>query len=258
MPEGDTIHYAANRIRPVLLGRRPDAVRTPHPRFGQDRWPERLADREITSVDAHGKHLFLRFEDELTLHSHLRMTGSWGVHEPGRRWKRHPRRAWLVLSAHGTDVVQFDGPVLELMTESRTRFDHRLTALGPDIIRDDWDEDAFIARLRRDDPTRGIGDALLDQRILAGIGNMWKVEGCFLAAIDPWRAAADVSDDEARAIVREVRPRMQESAQTGMQHRFKQIYGRAGRPCPRCGTRLRSRGQGDDNRITFWCEGCQR
>jgi endonuclease-8 len=257
VPEGDTIHYAANRIRPVLEGVAPEAVRTPHPRFGADRWPERLAGRVVTSVDAHGKHLFLRFEEELTLHSHLRMSGSWGVHAHGRRWKRNPRRAWLVLSTPGHDVVQFDGPLLELMTESRTRFDRRLNLLGPDIIRDDWDEEKFLRRLREDDPTRGIADALLDQRILAGIGNLWKVEGCWLARVDPWRRTGDVSDEEARRIVAEVQPRMRESARTGMQINYKVIYGKSGRPCPRCGTTLRARGQGDDNRTTFWCPGCQ-
>jgi endonuclease-8 len=106
VPEGDTIHYAANRIRPVLEEVAPEAVRTPHHRFGADR----LGGRTVTSVDAHGKHLFLRFEEELTLHSHLRMTDSWGSTPNGRLWKRNPRRAWLVLETLRIDVVQFDGP----------------------------------------------------------------------------------------------------------------------------------------------------
>ena len=117
MPEGDTIAWHANRIRPVLEGRIPDEIRTPQPRHGRDRWPERLGGREITRVDTHGKHLFLRFDGGLTLHSHLRMTGSWGVYRPGRRWGRSPRRAWLVLRVGEVEVVEFDGPVLELMTD---------------------------------------------------------------------------------------------------------------------------------------------
>ena len=96
MPEGDTIHYAANRIRPILEGHVPDELLTPHPRFRADRWPERLEGRAVRSVDAHGKHLFLRFEGDLTIHSHLRMTGSWGTYLRGERWRRAPRRAWLV------------------------------------------------------------------------------------------------------------------------------------------------------------------
>jgi endonuclease-8 len=259
MPEGDTIHYAANRIRPVLLGEIPEELETPHRRFAMDRWPERLAEREVVAVDAHGKHLFLRFEGDLTIHSHLRMTGSWRVHRVGDRWARSPRRAWLRMRARGHDVIQFDGPVLELMTESRTRFDRRIAALGPDIIKEDFDEAVYLRRLREDDPTRPFGDALLDQRILAGIGNLWKVEGCFSAGISPWRRTGQVTDDEALEVVRLVRPRMQESARKGTQSRFKQIYGTAGRTCPRCGeAKIQQRGQWDDNRPTYWCPACQR
>jgi endonuclease-8 len=258
VPEGDTIHYAANRIRPVLEGRVPDEVRAPHPRHRMDRWPERLHGRAVRGVHAHGKHLFLRFDGDLTLHSHLRMTGAWAVYPEGRRWRRSPRRAWLVLKALDHEVVQFDGPVLELMTEPRTRFDQRLAALGPDILAPEFDASAFLRRLRRDDPTRGIADALLDQRNLAGIGNLWKVEGCWMAEIDPWRPLGDVSDEEALRIVECTRPKMQESAGNGDQSKHRRIYGRRGLRCPRCEGRIRARGQGDDNRITYWCEGCQR
>lgn len=257
MPEGDTIHHAANRIRPVLEGQVPDAIETPHPRFGADRWPERLGGQAVESITAHGKHLFLRFEEGLTIHSHLRMTGAWGVHPEGRRWKRSPRRAWLVLRRADTAVVQFDGPVLELITETRRRFDRRLALLGPDILAPELDEAGYLRRLRADDPTRPIGDALLDQRIVAGIGNLWKAEACFGTRVDPWRPAAKVTDDEALELVRWARPRMQESAETGRQDRFRAIYGRDGRPCPRCGAIVRQRGQGDDNRLTYWCPGCQ-
>ena len=258
MPEGDTIHYAASRIRPVLEGQVPDELRTPHPRFARDRWPERLGGRAVRAVEARGKHLLLRFEGDLTLHSHLRMTGSWRVLPEGARWPRSPRRAWLVIRRGDRVVVQFDGPVLLLMTDGRSRFDQRLAGLGPDIVGTDWDERRFLRRLRDDDPTRPIGDALLDQRTLAGIGNLWKVEGCFLAGVDPWRPVQRVSDDEALAIVRACRPRMQQSARDGVQDRFKVIYGRAGRPCPRCGTPIAQRPQGLDNRLTYWCPGCQR
>jgi endonuclease-8 len=257
VPEGDTIHYAAHRMRPVLVGGVPEEVRTPHPRLAGDRWPERLAGRAVTAIDAHGKHLFIRFEGELTLHSHLRMTGVWATYGEGRRWGRSPRRAWLVLRARAHEVVQFDGPVLELMTESRTRFDRRLAALGPDILGETLDVDAVLRRLRSDDPTRPIGDALLDQRTVAGIGNLWKCEGCFLAGVDPWRPAGEVGDDEVKAILAETRPLMQRSATAGHATRPAGVYGKAGRACPRCATRIRRRGQWDDNRPTYWCPGCQ-
>ena len=258
MPEGDTIHYAANRMRPLLEGRVPEEVLTPHRRHGLDRWPQRLAGRAVRSVDAHGKHLFLRFEGELTLHSHLRMTGAWAVYEHGRRWGRSPRRAWLVLRTPSHDVVQFDGPVLELMTESRTRFDQRLAALGPDVLADELDRHGYLRRLRADDPGRPIGDAVLDQGTISGIGNLWRAEACWDAAVDPWRPLRDVSDDEALAVVEAARARMQPAAARGHQDRDHRVYGRAGLPCRRCGGRIRARGQGDDNRRTFWCPGCQR
>jgi endonuclease VIII len=259
VPEGDTIRHAVNRMRPVLEGAVPDEVLAPQSRHAMDRWPQRLAGRAVRTVDAHGKHLFIRFEGDLTLHSHLRMTGAGGVHERGRRWRRSPRRAWLVLRTSTHDVVEFDGPVLELMTDSRTRFDQRLAALGPDLLAEPrFDSDRFLRHLREDDPTRGIGDAILDQRLVAGIGNVWKAEACREAGIDPWRPVGRVSDAEALAVVEAARPRMQESARTGDHGGGRRVFDRAGLPCPRCGERIRARGQGDDNRTTYWCPRCQR
>ena len=257
MPEGDTIHHAANRIRPILAGHVPDELATPHPRFGRDRWPERLAGRAVTAVDAHGKHLFIRFEGGLAIHSHLRMTGSWRMRDAS---EPPPPRAWLALRRGERRAIQVGGPVLELLTAARERLDPRLTQLGPDILAPVLDERAFLRRLRDDDPTRPIGEALLDQRTIAGIGNIWKAEGCFAAGVDPWRRSGDVSDEEALAIVRATRPRMQESAREGMSERLQAVYGRAGAACPRCGraATIQARRQGDDGRVTYWCPSCQR
>ncbi len=258
MPEGDTIHNAARRMRAVLLDRVPEEIRTPHPRHGAERWPERLAGRAVRAVDAHGKHLFVRFDGELTLHSHLRMTGAWGVHRDGARWKRAARRAWLVIRCGEWSVVEFDGPVLELMRESRTRFDRRLASLGPDVIGERFDAHAFLERLRAQERTRAIGDALLDQRVVAGIGNVWKSEACFAAGVSPWRALERVREEEAIAIVEFAHERMTRSAALdGFSARPRAVYKRAGLPCKRCGTPIRSHGQGDDNRTTYWCPGCQ-
>jgi endonuclease VIII len=257
MPEGDTIHFAARRMRAALVGSPIVEIETPQRRHAMDRWPERLEGRAVRSVDAHGKHLFIRFEGDLTLHSHLRMTGWWGVYARGRRWSRSRRRAWLVIRTAEHDVVEFDGPVLELMTESRSRFDRRLAALGPDVLADELDERAVLARLRQDDQSRGVGEALLDQRNLAGVGNVWKSEGCFRVGLDPWRPLGRVADDEALAVVREIRERMQASVEGGGHPRDLQVYERAGRPCPRCSEPLQARGQGDDNRTTYWCPACQ-
>jgi endonuclease VIII len=234
----------------------PDELATPHPRFARDRWEERLGGRAVTAVDAHGKHLFVHFEGGLAIHSHLRMTGSWRV--LGGDAPR-PRTTWLAMRRGDRAVLQLNGPVLELMTESRLRFDRRLAQLGPDILAPDFDYARFLRRLREDDPTRPIGDTLLRQQVVAGIGNLWKVEGCFAAGVDPWRPAGSVTDAEAVRIIEHTRPRMQRAAADGHQARWRRIYGRTGRPCPRCGpsSTIRQRGQGDDNRTTFWCPACQ-
>src|SRR4051812_22605136 len=196
MPEGDSIHRAARRVGAALVGSEIRSIEMPQPRHSRDRWAERLTGRDVHSVDAHGKHLFLRFDGDLTLHSHLRMGGAWGVYPRGGRWRRGAYRAWLVIRTAEHEVVQFDGPVLELMTDGRSRFDRRLAQLGPDVLAPEFDERAFIRRLRDDDPTRALGDALIDQRNVAGMGNIWKSEGCFAAGVDPWRSLRDVPDAE--------------------------------------------------------------
>src|SRR3954471_9924647 len=216
VPEGDTIHAAARRIGEALVGKEILGIETPQPRHAPDRWPQRLAGRAVRSVDARGKHLFLRFEGGLTIHSHLRMSGWWQTGVVGAQWRRHPRRAWLVIRRGDREVVQFDGPVLELMTDSRTRIDQRIAGLGPDIVAvEPFDDARFLKRLREDDPTRTIGDALLDQKIVAGLGTIWRSEACWRAELDPWRIVSDVGDEQALRALREVRPLMQHSALHG-------------------------------------------
>ena len=271
MPEGDSIASIAKRIRPVVLGRPIEGVETRHPRFARDRWEQKLAGRDVRAVETHGKNLFLRFDGGLTIYSHLRMGGWWGVSRKGERWRRHPRRAWLVIRTPEHEVVQFDGPILELMTDGRSRFDQRLAGLGPDILASELDEDGILRNLRTDDGTRGVGDALLDQRNVAGMGTIWKAEGCFIAGVDPWRKLHDVSDGEILDVIRAARPLMQLSVENdgrpvtyrpevpprGKENRF-WVFNREGLPCRRCDTLVLQRGQGDDNRRTFWCPECQR
>jgi endonuclease VIII len=156
------------------------------------------------------------------------------------------------------EVVEFDGPLLELMTAGRVRFDQRLAALGPDVLAAEFDLDRFLRLLRSDDQTRALGDALLDQRNLAGIGNIWKAEGCWEAGVDPWRPVSEVPDELVAAVVAAVRPRMQLSAQQGPRSIEPRVYGRSGRPCRRCGTAVLARGQAEANRTTYWCPGCQK
>lgn len=265
MPEGDTILWAATRIRPALEGRVPDSIDMPAGRAGgprgpeaHARWPSQLAGRAVTRVQTRGKNLLLHFEGGLVLRSHLRMTGSWDVYGPGRRWRRPRWRAWIVLARDGYEVVEFDGPVLELITEARARTYRPLTELGPDILTDPFDEALFLARLRRGDPRRPIGEALIDQRTIAGIGNIWKAEACWEARIDPWREVRSVSDGEALAIVAGARPRMLRSGLEGPRTIAPRVYRLQGRPCKRCGELVQARHQGDANRVTYWCPGCQR
>jgi endonuclease VIII len=263
MSEGDTIHHMAARIHAALAGRVPEEILTPHPRHRADCWPEKLAGRPVRGAEARGKHLLVRFDGALTLHSHLRMTGTWGVYERGRTWRRAPHRAWLVIRAGESEVVQFDGPVLELMSDQRVRSHRRLAGLGPDVFAEGFDPAVFLRNLRRSDSGRPFGDALLDQHIVAGLGNVWKSEACFAVALDPWRSVGGVRDEEASAVVGYVREYVglaaheRDGADKGFVSRPRSVYNRAGQPCLRCGTTIRGRGQGDNNRITFWCPGCQ-
>lgn len=248
MPEGDTIAYAANRIRPVLEGRVPDSIVAPR----EPKWPQRLGGLAVRSVDTHGKHLFLHFDGGLTVHSHLGMVGSWTVLPHARIGAR----ARLVLQSGDRWVVQFGGPTLELLTQGRVRLVRQ--QLGPDVLADEFDRARFIRRLRAEDPGRPIGDALLDQSTVAGIGNIWKAEGCWEAGVDPWRPVADLSDEEAMSIIEAARPRMSRSGREGPRSIQPRVYRRTGQPCPRCRTPVLARGQGDANRTTYWCPGCQR
>ncbi len=257
MPEGDTILWAATRLRPVLEGQTVEITHA-HARFGKDRWEERLGGHTVERIDTHGKNLLISFDNGYVLHSHLRMTGAWDVRPVGGRSRRSPRRAWLVLRAGQREAVQFDGPVLRLLTGGRRRFDQLLAGLGPDILAAEFDHAEFLARIRSEHQGRALGDALLDQRILAGIGNIWKAESCWAAELDPWRAIGTIGDEQLGSLVEGIRPRMLESGTLGPRRAKVNAYGRVGRPCPRCGTLIASRGQGDENRTTYWCPGCQR
>ena len=243
MPEGDSLHRAARRLQ-VLVGQRLE-VETPHPRAAAKNLAGRLDGRLLEAVEAVGKNLFLRFEGGVTLRSHLRMNGRWWVQ---RRGARRFGRPWLVLRGDEFEGVQWNGPVLELNGHDRLQ-------LGPDILAPALDVDAIVARLRAQPPARAVGDALLDQRIVAGIGNMWRAEALWSVRISPWRALGELSDDELRSLLETARRLMQTALETRRQPRA--VTARTGRGCPRCGERIRSRPQGDANRTAYWCPGCQ-
>lgn len=242
MPEGDALHRAAERLR-VLEGE-VVAVETPHPRAAVLRLAERLDGRRLESVSAVGKNLVLGFEGGLVLRSHLRMRGRWRVQPAGTEPFGTP---WLVLRGRERQAILWNGPLLEL-TRGRSP---AVARLGPDVMSDPPDVDAMLSRLRDAEQRREVGDALLDQRLVAGIGNMWKAEALFEAGISPWRPLAELSDEDLRRVL--------VAAATLMQgpRGPRRVYRRAGRPCLRCGTTVRSRPQGDTVRTAYWCPGCQ-
>jgi endonuclease-8 len=251
--EGDTILRTASRLRPALAGEQV-TIRTPNPR-GRAAGVQRLDGRVCEGVDSHGKHLLLRFEGDLVLHSHLGMSGSWQLYPPGAAWRRPPRSAWVVLGTERAEAVQFGGPTLRVLPAGRVGIDPTLGRLGPDILDEGFTAAEGTAALRRAGSDRGLGDALLDQRLLAGVGNIFKSEGCFAAAVSPWHRLDELSDEQLGIVVESTRDLMREAVRSGRPPRA--VYKRPGEPCPRCGTRLRSHGQGDANRTTYWCPGCQ-
>lgn len=251
MAEGDTIVRAARRIE-AAIGGEEVAASAPNPR-GRAAGVERLDGRRLERVDTHGKHLLLVFGD-LVLHSHLGMSGGWHVYPRSGRWRRPRGSAWAVLAGEEREAVQFGGPTLRLLPAGRARRDPHLARLGPDVLAADFDAGAVAAAMRAD-PSREVGDALLDQTLVAGIGNIFKSEACFAARVDPWRPLGGLGDGELVAVLDAARAQMLGAVEKGERHRFA-IYRRRG-PCPRCGGPVRSRGQGDANRTTYWCPSCQ-
>lgn len=251
MAEGDTVLRAARHIEQAL-GSKTVAVTAPNP-HGCAAGVEKLNGRRLEKVEARGKNLLLDFGG-LTLHSHLGMNGAWHVYRPGAAWRKPARAAWVVLSGAEAEVVQFGGSTLRVLRSDRLRLDPWLSRLGPDILAADLDLDGAVRSLRVA-PDRELGDALLDQSLIAGIGNIFKSEACFAARVDPWRSIGDLSDTELRNVLGAARTAMQQAVAAG-RHTYA-VYRRSGRPCPNCGTAILSRGQGDANRVTYWCPSCQ-
>ncbi len=242
MPEGDALHRAALRLQP-LVGQRLE-VESPNPRAQATQVAPRVDGRVLESVEAVGKNLLLRFEGGLVVRSHLRMTGRWRI-EP--RGKQRTGLPWLVLRGETLEGVLWNGPVLTLETRNLRR-------LGPDVLAEEFDVAAAVGRLRGAGDA-WLGEALQDQRLVAGIGNMWMSEALWSVATSPWARVRELEDGVLRDAVDAARRLMREALANGRQPR--RVYRRAGRPCSRCGTIIRSRGQGDGNRTAYWCPGCQ-
>lgn len=270
MPEGDTVWRLAQRLGDALAG---------HPLTCCDLRVPRLATvdltgREVLEVRSRGKHLLTRFEGGLTLHSPLRMDGAWKIYAPAERWRggpAHQIRAVLGTAEH--TAVGYRLPVLDLL---RTADESRVVGhLGPDLLGPDWDPEQALGRLLSA-PGRPLGEALLDQRNLAGIGNVYKSELCFLLRASPWLPVGQLPRPErlpalAKKLLEANKHRpARTTTPWGYPHPFEHsrrarpdrrlwVYGRAGRPCLRCGTGIRTADQGPaaEERVTYWCPACQ-
>ncbi|MBT2440378.1 Fpg/Nei family DNA glycosylase [Streptomyces sp. ISL-36] len=258
MPEGDTVWRTAHRLHSALAGRVLTRCDLRVPRFAT----ADLTGHAVLDVTPRGKHLLTRFDGGLTLHSHLRMEGAWQVYATGERWRGGPdHQIRAILGTPDRTAVGYRLPVLELI---RTTDEHKVVGhLGPDLLGPDWDPAEAVRRLTAD-PSRTLGEALLDQRNLAGIGNVYKSELAFLAAVTPWLPVGELAPGvperlvaTAHRLLDENKDRPDRRTTTNPRSRERlYVYGREQRPCPRCGAPIRKAELGD--RVTYWCPGCQK
>jgi len=254
MAEGDSIVRMARLIETAFDGRRVETAESPNPRSPLRAGVARLVGSGLSGTETRGKHLLLHFDSDLVLHAHMGMVGGWYAYRPGRRWRRPRHSAWLVLGLGGVDLVQFGGPTLRLVRPAELNRDSRLALLGPDILGGEDAVGAAVENVAAAGPVE-LGEALLNQRLVAGIGNIFKSESCFEAGLDPWRTVESFERHEIESVVRIAAAQMERGVETG--RRPGRIYRRSGRPCPVCRNPVCSRGQGDDNRTTYWCPVCQ-
>src|SRR5688572_16750091 len=214
MPEGDTLHRTAAGLRPYLVGRTVTAARTAGP--GAVPQVDRIVGRETRSVEALGKNLLIRCDGDLELRTHLRMNGSWHRYRPGERWRRPPSRARLVLEVPGAVAVCFDAPVVELFEQRAEALHPALSRLGPDLLAPEFDRDEALRRLRdASRADRAIGEALLDQTALAGIGNVYKSETLFVERVSPFATVRELDDATVGRLVDTARRLMLANVQPG-------------------------------------------
>ena len=250
MPEGDTIFRAARALDQALAGKA--LVRFEAPRLRFNPFPPGTV---VEGAEATGKHCLVRFDDGRVLHTHMRMTGSWHLYRPGERWRKKPAAMRALVEVADWVAVCFAAPVVEL--SDAPPVDH----LGPDLCRPDADLDEAVRRMGELSPAgRTIGEALLDQRVAAGIGNIYKNEACFACGIDPFTPAGELDDDQRRRLLETASRQLRASLGTSeraFDGRGPSVYGRRDRPCRRCGATIRWAAQGDQRRGTYWCPTCQ-
>lgn len=252
MPEGDTIHRVAARLAPAITGK-------PLRRLEIARYagPLPVPGTLVDGVRVHGKHLLIDFADGATLRVHLRMTGSWHLYRPNEAWGRRAGAARVVLEVDDWVAVCFSAPDVEVVPTASATPGH----LGPDLLGGDLDIDQVLGRFGSIvEPDTPIGVALLDQRVAAGIGNVYKCELCHLAGLHPHTRATDVDEQTRRRLYAEARRLLAANLGHGERRTVPEglaVYGRAGRDCRRCGTTIVRAITPADGRVTYWCPGCQ-
>jgi endonuclease-8 len=249
VPEGDTIFRTAEMLRNALHGKRvvsarPNAL-------------TRLAGTTVTDVRPVGKHLLIRFDNGLALHTHMRMRGVWHVYGRGERWRRPEWQLKVLLETEDVVATCFGAPVVDLVRDESARVGH----LGPDLLGDEWDVRSAVRRARSLGAMT-VGEVLLDQRVAAGIGNVYRCEALWQQKVNPWRPATDLGDDRLAALFETAREAMRANLSGGFSRRFPgygrgAVHGRGGRPCPRCGTPIKVRALGEHARLVYWCPKCQ-
>ena len=260
MPEGDTIHRSAATLRRALEGRR--LTRLQAPRLPRPMPPPGTS---VRSVTARGKHLLVTFDDDHVLHTHMRMTGSWHVYAAREGWRRGRHRMRVVLADDEVQAVCFDAPVVELLDAAAVDRHPALRRLGPDLCLPDPELDDALERMGRlPEPDRILVEVLLDQRVSAGIGNVFASELAFRANLHPLTRLHDVDLPARRALLEDatrlLRANLTRSSRTTVPNApdgSLWVYGRAGRPCRRCGTPVEGAKVGDGARPTYWCPSCQ-
>jgi endonuclease-8 len=267
MPEGDTLARIAVALRPYLAGRVVTGARArlPGPQIS------RIVGQKIDAVDAAGKNLLIKFDGGLELRTHLGLHGSWHRYRPGETWRRPPSRAALVLEVPGAIAVCFDAPVVELFERRAEAVHPTISMLGPDLLDDAYDQAEAVRRLR--DPARAdvaIGEAILDQRAVAGIGNVFKSEVLFIERVDPFATMGTLDAPTIVRVLGKARELLKANARSDapagrtttvdpksgrkLAPSRLWVYDRAGRPCHRCGTLILSAPQGAElPRTTYWC-----
>ena len=273
MPEGDTIFRAARTLHRVLAGKTVERFESVYPAANRVNEDAPLPGRTVESVTSRGKHLLMAFSGGLVLHTHMRMNGAWHVYRPGERWQRPPREMRVLVETSDVVAVGFNIPVAELLSTADIARHRQLGRLGPDVADDNFDRGLVLQRVRANG-SLAVADALLDQRILAGIGNVLKSEILFVAGVHPFTAVQDL-DDETLGRILDVSRRLMKMnitemfATTGPRlgrrttgsldpSQTLWVYGRGGQGCRKCGSRVQSRKTGVDARLTYWCPSCQQ